>query len=79
MEKDRVYPPRFVINISSANAQRSGTLVVQFGGSLEAFKTEMILEPEHLSQQEASQNWFNIIVSLVIIKLWHTLPLGPCC
>ena len=44
IEKDKLYPPRYIISISSANAQRNDTLVLQFRGSLDAFETEVMLE-----------------------------------
>ena len=44
IEEDKFYPPRYIINISSANAQRNDTLVLQFRGSLDTFETEVMLE-----------------------------------
>ena len=50
LEKDGIYPPRYVISISGNNATESDTLKVNFKGSQDPLSAEVMLElqlPRH--------------------------------
>ena len=50
MEEERLYPPRFTVNINGINAKKPETLVFTFKGSIETFVTEvMLVLPQQVS------------------------------
>ncbi len=45
MEEDKFYPPRYTVRITGTSAYKTAMLVVNFSGSVETFRTEVVLEP----------------------------------
>ena len=78
MEEERLYPPRYIIKISSANAQRSDTLVLQFRGSLEAFEAEVLLELKHSPQPLVSQSICIHARAILDVNFIYRSPPVPC-